>query len=109
MKLPAFWPDAAEVWFAQADAQFAIRNLSSSKTKFYHAVAVLPQEVASQILDLIRTPPIVEPYKVLRRRLIKLYTLNDYQWFEALVSLPLSWDQTPSHLMNRMLALLRDD
>ena len=26
MKLPTFWPDAAEVWFAQADAQFAIRN-----------------------------------------------------------------------------------
>ena len=61
MKLPTFWPDAAEVWFAQADAQFAIRNISSSKMKFYHAVAVLPQEVASQILDLIRTPPLVEP------------------------------------------------
>ena len=27
MKLPTFWPDAVEVWFAQADAQFAIRNL----------------------------------------------------------------------------------
>ena len=24
MKLPAFWPDAAKVWFAQADMQFAI-------------------------------------------------------------------------------------
>ena len=24
MKLPVFWPDAAEVWFAQARAQFAI-------------------------------------------------------------------------------------
>ena len=24
MKLPAFWPDTAEVWFTQADAQFAI-------------------------------------------------------------------------------------
>ena len=66
MKLPTFWPDAAEVWFAQADAQFAIRSISSSKTKFYHAVAVLPQEVASQILDLIRAPPPEEPYKVLR-------------------------------------------
>ena len=27
MKLPAFWPDAAEVLFAQADAQFAIQNV----------------------------------------------------------------------------------
>ena len=45
MKLPAFWPDKAEVWFAQADAQFAIRNVSFSKTKFYHAVTVLPKEV----------------------------------------------------------------
>ena len=26
MKLPTFWPDAAEVWFAQADAQFVIRT-----------------------------------------------------------------------------------
>ena len=57
MKLPTFWPAAAEVWFAQADAQFAIGNLTSRKTKFYHAVADLPQEVASQILDLIRAPP----------------------------------------------------
>ena len=67
MKLPTFWPDAAEVWFAQADAQFAIRNLTSSKTKFYHVVAVLPQEVASQILDLIRAPPLGDPYKVLHQ------------------------------------------
>ena len=79
MKLPAFWPDAAEVWFAQADAQFAIRNISSSKTKFYHAIAVLPQDVTSQILDLICVPPLTEPYEVLRGRLIKLYTFNDYQ------------------------------
>ena len=109
MKLPTFWPDAAEVWFAQADAKFAIRNLTASKTKFYHAVAVLPQEVASQILDLIRAPPAGDPYGVLRERLITLYTLNDYQRLEALVSLPLSGDQKPSHLMNRMLALLPDD
>ena len=65
MKLPAFWPDAAEVWFAQADTQFAIRNISVSKTKFYHAVSVLPQEVTSQILDLIRAPPAGDTYGAL--------------------------------------------
>ena len=65
MKLPVFWPDAAEVWFAQADAQFAIRNVSVSKTKSYRAVAVLPQEVALQILDLLQAPPAGDPYEVL--------------------------------------------
>ena len=89
MKLPIFRPDAAGVWFAQADTQFVIRNVAVSKTKFYHAVANLPQKVASQILDQIRAPPAGDPYGVLRECLITLYTLNDYQRFEALVSLPL--------------------
>ena len=47
MKLPFFWCDAAKVWFTQADAHFAIKHVTVSKTKFYHTVAVLPLEVAS--------------------------------------------------------------
>ena len=47
LKLPIFWPEAAEVWFAQADAQFAIKSITVSKTKFYHKVANLPQDVAA--------------------------------------------------------------
>ena len=109
MKLPVYWPDAAEVWFAQADAQFPIHSVRVSKTKFYHTVAVLPQEMASQILDLIRSLPAGDPYGVLLEHLITHYKLNDYLHFKALVSLPLSGDQKPSHLMNRMLALLPDD
>ena len=75
MKLPTFWPDAAEVWFAQADAQFAIRSMTVSKTKFYNAVAVLPQEIASQVLDLIPAPPAQDPYEVLQECLITLYSV----------------------------------
>ena len=52
LKLPPFWPDSAEVWFAQAEAQFNIKGVVSSTTKFYHCVAALSQEVASQLLDL---------------------------------------------------------
>ena len=33
MKLPAFWPDAAEVGFAQTDAQFEIKAVTIWKTK----------------------------------------------------------------------------
>ena len=109
LKLPMFWPEAAEVWFAQADEQFAIKAILVSKTKFYHAVASLPQDIGAQIRDLICAPPAGNPYEVLKERLTTLYSLNDYQRFKALVSLPLTGDQKPSHLMNRMLALLPDD
>ena len=61
LKLPIFWPDAAEVCFAQADSQFAIRSVTVSKTKLYHTVASLPLDVAAQILDLIRAPPAGNP------------------------------------------------
>ena len=60
------------------------------------------------ILALIRTPPTRDPYKVLRERLITLYTLNIYQPFEALAFLPLYGDQKPSLLINSMLALHPD-
>ena len=110
LKLPVFQPDAAEVWFAQADAQLVIKTITVSKTKFYHAVASLPQDVAAQILGLISAPPAGDPYEILKERLTTLYSLkNDYQRFEALVSLPLTGDQKPSHLMNRILVLLQDN
>ena len=75
----------------------SIKAVTVSKTKSYHAVIVLPQEVTAQILDLIWAPPSQTPNEVLKDRLITLYSLNDYQRFQALVSLPLSGDQKPSH------------
>ena len=58
MKLPTFWSDAAEVWFAQANAQFAIRNLTVSKTKFFHAVAVFI-DLSTSNVDF-STPPALQ-------------------------------------------------
>ena len=52
LKLPPFWPESVEILFAHAEAQFNIKGISST-TKFYHCVASMSQEVASQILDLI--------------------------------------------------------
>ena len=72
-------------------------------------MASLPQDVAAQILDLIQVPPAGEAYKVLKDHLTTINSLNDYQRFEAFVSLHLTVDQKPSHLMNRLLMFLLDD
>ena len=66
LKLPVFWPEAAEVLFEQANTKFAIKTISVSKTKFYHAVASLPQDVAAQVLDFTQGPPAGNTYEVLK-------------------------------------------
>ena len=110
MKLPVFWPGAAEACFALAEAQFAIMTVTVSKTKFYHAVARLSQYVAAQILiSFMLNQPASNPYEVLKDCLITLLSLNNYQRFKQFGISPLSGDQKPSHLMNRMLALRPDD
>ena len=108
VKLPTFWTDSPEVWFLQAEAQFENKRITSSRTKFTHCVAALPQDVACRLLDLVRAPP-AEPYEALRSRLIQMYTLSDFQRYQALQSLPLLSDQRPSELMDKMLILLPED
>ena len=41
LKLPNFWTTHPEIWFAQAEAQFNIRGVTSDDTKYYYAVAAV--------------------------------------------------------------------
>ena len=79
-------------------------RITSSRTKFTNYVAALPQVVAFWLLDLVRAPP-VKPYKALRRRLIQMYSLSNFQRYQSLKSLALLTDQCPSELMDKMLVL----
>ena len=106
VRVPPFWPDSAEAWFIQTEAQFALKGVTASSMKFYYCVSSFNQETANQVLDLIKSPPSDEPYEALKRRLLKLFALDDFQRFEAISNLPLSGDTKPSKLMSSMLALL---
>ena len=56
LKLPEFWADNELVWFAQTEAQFAVRGLTCSLTKFYYCVTALGRADAAQVLDFIKFP-----------------------------------------------------
>ena len=99
MKIPTFWLESAEAWFIQVEAQFALKNVTVSSTKFYYCVSSFNQETANQVLDLIKSPPSTEPYGALKNRLLKLFALDDFQRYQVISNLPLSGDMKPSKLM----------
>ena len=57
VKVNAFWSDSAKAWFAQTEAQFALKGATVSSTKFYYCISSFTQETANQVLDLIKSPP----------------------------------------------------
>ena len=62
LKLPTFWIERSEVWFLQAEAQFATRGIKDDSTKYYYIVAALDQDTATRVLDILQAPPAADKY-----------------------------------------------
>ncbi len=108
LKLPTFWTKQPKVWFAQAEAQFALRNITVDDTKYHYVVAALDQEVASSVLNILAAPPANNKYDALKARLTSTYDLSEYERINQIIDMPSLGDEKPSVLMNKMLALMDD-
>ena len=105
-KLPEFWPEAPDMWFARAEAEFTLRSITLDTTKYGYLVAHLPENVALRVRDAINNPPDDNPYASLKERLLKVFTLTRAQRAARLLSFPQTTDERPSVVLDRMLALL---
>jgi hypothetical protein len=66
VRLPPFWAERPAVWFAQAEAQFTLAGIFSEKTKFYYVISQLDQRYATEVEDIIISPPERAPYTKLK-------------------------------------------
>ena len=61
MQLGEFWLQVPNAWFAAADLKF----ITSERERFAHAVGAMGFNVLRAVLDLVETPPAVDPYTTL--------------------------------------------
>ncbi|GFR80137.1 condensin complex subunit 3 [Elysia marginata] len=106
LKLPTFWVTSPLAWFAQAEAQFALRNITQDETKYFHVLAALDTNTATRALSLLTAPPPSNKYGALKEFLISAFGLTDEERASTLLDLVGLGDYKPSELMNNMLSLL---
>ena len=105
VKLPPFWAESPNTWFAVVEAQFESEGLHDSRRKFFCTVATLPLSVARNAQHLIANPPARRPYEQLREFLTAAHTLTNYERVQQIQALGPLGGRKPSELLNIMLEL----
>ena len=100
VKLPPFWPEKTGLWFAQAEAQFAIKGITVDKTKFSYVVSMLDDKTAAHAMDIIETPPDNDAYGALKTRLTTAYAITDSEKANRILDMNGLGDKTPSQCLN---------
>jgi hypothetical protein len=108
VRLPPFWAEQPAVWFAQAEAQFALAGISSEKTKFFHVISQLDHRCAAQLKDIITSPPEQSPYTTLKAELVRRLTPAREHRIRQLLTLEEMGDRTPSQFLRDLRNLVPD-
>ena len=106
LKLPEFWETSAAAWFAQAEAQFALRGITDDDTRYYHVVSALGSSTAARTVGFITSPPALDKYGKFKAHLLKTFDLSRSERARRLFAIQGLGDSKPSEHMEMMLNLL---
>lgn len=107
LRLPTFWRNNPQLWFAQVEATFDLHHISSQISRFRHLVCNLSPEVAQEVADVIAAPLNDAPYQRLKQSILDRTTTSDSARLRHLLTNEELGDRRPSQLLNSMRQLLR--
>lgn len=110
VRLPDYWSDDLELWFARVDSVFRRHNVLSSINRFDYVLEKLPNEVLSSIRDIVRTSEdTADPYTLIKDRLLACNKPTVWQQVNKIIDHAELGGSRPSALMSSMLSLLPED
>lgn len=101
-KFLPFWPEKPVVWFAQIEGQFAIANITTDATKFYHVISQLEPQYANEVEDIIVSPPATGKYEKLKIELIKRLGASKEKKVKQLLIHEELGDRKPSQFLRHL-------
>lgn len=105
VRVPPFWPEEPEVWFAQVESQFVLSNITTDLTKFHFVAGQLDQEYARIVKDIIIAPPIANKYDKLKAELIKRISQSHEKKTLQLMQYEELGDRKPSQFLRHLRSL----
>ena len=105
LKLPPFWSKDPRAWFIQAEAQFAVRRITTEETKYWYVVSSLDQDTVTRCISFLERPPVVDQYVRLKKFLLDAFDLSEDERGDLLLDIQNLGDQRPSELADRILQL----
>lgn len=105
VRIPPFWHEKPEIWFAQIEAQFEIARINRDSSKFNTVVSAIESKVLTQISDAVLSPPASDKYENLKKAIIEQFGDSDQRKIKKLLSEVDLGDKRPSQLLNELRSL----
>lgn len=105
VRLPSFWKDEPDVWFAQCEAVFENSGILLERTKFNYVIAALDNETLKVVRDLVIEPPALTPYTTFRHEVINRIGATQEKKLQLLLGDLHLGDRSPTQLLRQMTAL----
>lgn len=109
IRVPPFYPDEPEIWFAQLEGQFALANISNDVTKFYYVIGHIEHQFAKEVKDIIVNPPATQKYEKLKTELINRLSASKATKIKQLLTHEELGDRKPSQFYRHLRSLAGPD
>ena len=105
LRLPPFWPEEPELWFAQLEGQFALSRITKEEDKYALTIAHIQPKQAREVKDIITNPPVFNRYQTIKTALIQRLTDSKEQRIRQLLESEKIGDRKPSQFLRHLSTL----